>query len=318
MAADLAQRLQSPPAGPLFLDGPTGTQLEAAGFVSHPLLWTASASVEAPDLLAAIHRRYVAAGAHCLTANTFRTTAFAAQQAGVDVARVRGWARQAVQLARDACRQAADPRWVLGSMAPLCDCYQPAQVPPDAILDREHARNADWLLDAGCDGLLIETQGSSREALCALRAARRHFDGPVLLSFLLAEPGDRLLGGDGLVTTARACIDAGATAILLNCAHFAVVQRGLQQLATGLPTTDSGSRWLGAYPNADRCERQGSDWRWVADPDARRLLLPRARQLWAQGARIVGLCCGFGPADLAQMIAAISPARVLGPTETPP
>ena len=34
--------------GHLVLDGPTGTELEARGYRSHPSLWTATAAVDAP------------------------------------------------------------------------------------------------------------------------------------------------------------------------------------------------------------------------------------------------------------------------------
>lgn len=314
MSSSLAQRLSMlSEAAPLWLDGPTGTQLEAHGFRSHPRLWTALASIDDPELLASVHRRYLQAGADCVTANTFRTTAFAAQLAGVDVARMRACARQAVHIARQVCQEFPS-RFVLGSMAPLADCYQPDRVPADCVLEREHARNVDWLLEAGCDGLLLETQGVAREALCAVRSARRLWDGPILVSFLPDDRGDALLGGDDLLQTVRACLDLGASAILLNCAHVAVILRALRCLSALGSPTDRAPIWLGAYPNAAHRVKQAGQWLWQADPDAARRLPLHTRQLAAHGALIVGACCGFGPDDLAQMIAAWTPDRMLGPS----
>lgn len=316
MSGSLAQRLlMLSEAVPLWLDGPTGTQLEANGFRSQPQLWTALASIDAPELLASVHRRYLQAGADCVTANTFRTTAFAAQLAGVDMARMQACCRQAVRIARQVCREFPS-RFVLGSMAPLADCYQPDRVPTDGMLAREHARNVDWLLEAGCDGLLLETQGVTREVLCAVRSARRLWDGPILVSFLPGDRGNTLLGGDDLPQTARACLDLGASAILLNCAHVDVILRALQCLSALSFPTGYGPILLGAYPNAAHRVEQAGQWLWQADPDAARRLPTYARQLVASGARIVGACCGFGPDDLAQMIAAWTSDRVLGPSAT--
>ncbi len=309
MRGELAKALgQASQMQPFWLDGPTGTQLEACGFASHPVLWTAAASVDCPDLLAAVHRRYLAAGSHSVTANTFRSTAFAARQAGRDPQRAQAWTQKAVAIARAVTQEFAEPRrWVWGSMAPLGDCYQPQQAPNDSVLAAEHTRNADWLMEAGCDGILIETQGSAREALCALRTARRRCDGPILVSFLPANLGTTLLGGDDLLQTAAACRDEGADGLLVNCAHADVLLRAIGCLSA-LSPSPSDTPVLGAYPNADRrIQRSDGEWAWEADPQdkAQRSLAMRALQ--QAGARILGACCGFGADDLALLIKALAP-----------
>ena len=67
----LVERLQR--AGPLVLDGATGTELERRGVATRLPLWSADALIHAPELVARIHRDYADAGAEALTANTFRT-----------------------------------------------------------------------------------------------------------------------------------------------------------------------------------------------------------------------------------------------------
>lgn len=296
--------LPLPPDSALLLDGPTGTQLEARQFVSHPALWTAMAVESAPTLLAEVHRSYLQAGAQCLTANTFRTTAYAAAQAGVPVSQAQHWAEQSVALARQVAREFAAPRWVLGSLAPLSDCYQPERTPADAIVYREHARTTDWLLGAGCDGLLLETQGCAREVRLALAAVRRTYAGPVLVSLLPDETGECLLDGSDLLTTARACVDLGASALLVNCAHPDVTLQALSRLQP-VPRLRAPHLALGAYPNAARLQRGVAGFAFVDDADSHRRLAERTRQLWQAGARILGLCCGYGPQDLAELIAAL-------------
>lgn len=297
--------MPSPPDEPLWLDGPTGTQLESLHFVSHPGLWTAMAVQSAPTLLAGVHRSYLEAGAHCLTANTFRTTAYAAAQAGVPIAQARHWAEESVALARRVADEFPALRYVLGSLAPLADCYQPQRTPADLIVEREHARTAEWLLAAGCDGLLLESQGCGREVRLALAAVRRCYTGAVLVSLLPDETSERLLDGTDLVDTARACVDLGATALLVNCAHADVALHALQTLRR-VPSLNSARIRMGAYPNAARLLRRGSRLEFEPDADSRSLLPERSQRLWQAGARILGLCCGYGPADLAQLIAALA------------
>jgi S-methylmethionine-dependent homocysteine/selenocysteine methylase len=55
------------------LDGPLGTVLVRRGVALPAPGWSAHALDVAPDVVAAIHRDYVAAGATVHTTNTFRT-----------------------------------------------------------------------------------------------------------------------------------------------------------------------------------------------------------------------------------------------------
>ncbi|MFQ5749049.1 MAG: homocysteine S-methyltransferase family protein, partial [Planctomycetota bacterium] len=104
------------------LDGPMGTELAARGVATPLPAWSAAALRDAPEVVAAIHRDYAAAGAEVHTAATFRTRA---RNVG---ARWEELARLAVRLAREAMPPGAR---VAGSLAPLGDCYRPEESPPD-------------------------------------------------------------------------------------------------------------------------------------------------------------------------------------------
>ncbi|HNN93504.1 MAG TPA: homocysteine S-methyltransferase family protein [Pseudomonadota bacterium] len=292
----------------LWLDGPTGTQLEAGGFVLHPRLWTAMAAETAPTLLAEVHRSYLQAGAQAITANTFRTTAYAAAAAGVSMTQARRWTADSVAIARRVVAEFSMPRWVLGSLAPLADCYRPEATPDDTIVEREHARTADWLLEAGCDGLLLETQGCGREVRLALAAVRRSYRGPLLVSLLSDESGERLLDGSDLQATARVCAELGASALLINCAHAEVTLSALSQLRVAVEATVPGLPF-GAYPNADRMVCHDGQRVFTPDDERQTRLVERMQQIRGAGASILGLCCGFGPADLQAVIDCLEPRR---------
>ena len=54
-------------------DGATGTELELRGVDCDSGVWSATANLEAPDVLRAIHEDYLKAGADIITANNYCT-----------------------------------------------------------------------------------------------------------------------------------------------------------------------------------------------------------------------------------------------------
>lgn len=292
-------------AAPILLDGPTGTALEAGGFRAHPGLWTANVVDRDPALLAAVHDAYLRAGAEIITANTFRTTFFAAQSAGLanPEETAKRWLFSSVALARSCAAKDSPKRFVVGSLAPLADCYRPQETPDDRLLRSEHRRTADWLVQAGCDGILVETQGCGREVRIAVESAVAAAAGtmPVLVSLLPDASGERIFDGEPLSPVAAHCLSAGVSALLVNCAASDVLVRAIEQLR---PLTD-GKVPLGAYPNAARLQITDGVLRWQADTQAADLGTT-GRKLRQAGAQILGACCGFSAGDLSALAAALS------------
>jgi len=274
MAETFLDRLNAGP--PLLLDSAMGSELERRGLELDLPLWSARALVEAPELVAAIHRENVEAGADVLTANTFRTTRFALDESG-NPERASELARLAVRLAREAAGAAPRPVMVAGSVAPLFDCYRPDLVPEDASrLVAEHARLVGDLALEGVDFLLLETFGTSREALAAAQAARES-SVPFVVSFV-TDGGGRLLSGESLEEAAGAVREAGALAVCLNCVSSRRIGADLARLAgvsAGLP--------FGAYANI------------LSEEDSPERYAREAQEWLTLGARIVGGCCGTGP-----------------------
>lgn len=284
----LQHRLQG--GTPLILDGATGTELERRGLPCRVPLWSARALIEAPAEVESIHRAYANAGADILTANTFRTQERTLARSGYS-GRARELSLRAVAL----CRAAAGGAWIAGSIAPLEDCYRPDRVPPDADLEREHRGHAEYLAEAGCDLLLVETQNTLREAEIALRCARAT-GLPVWVS-LVCRPGARLLSGEGLASVLRALEPLGAIAVGVNCLSLHAVRDALPLLASSaLP--------FGIYPNlAFETPRPDAPFQEAAqtvdcDPDR---FLAEAQQWVKSGARIVGGCCGTRPEHIAAL-----------------
>jgi S-methylmethionine-dependent homocysteine/selenocysteine methylase len=272
----------------LLLDGPTGTELERRGLPLPPPAWSARAVAERPELLAAIHADYAAAGADVHTACTFRTTATAL--AGTPLAhRWEELCTQAVRL----CRAGAGPRArVAGSIAPLADCFSPRLTPDDAVLRREHRALAERLAAAGCDLLLVETMPTLRELRAATAAASA--TGLPTWAAVTCGPDGSFFDDEGLAEARAAAADAGAAAFLVNCSSLARTREALLGRAWG--RARPAGLLLGAYAND--MSAAGA----VPEPE---VFAAEVAGWTALGLDIVGSCCGTGPAHTAALRAAL-------------
>lgn len=301
---------------PLILDGATGTELERAGVLSELPLWSARALIEAPKAVFAVHRSWLGAGADVLTANTFRTQARTLARAGLRESD-RDLSLRAVQLAREAAaahseKASVGEAPVVGSSAPLEDCYRPDLVPGDRELDREHHRHAENLALAGVDGILVETIGTLRELRAAVRAGVAT-GLPCWLSLIAAtreaDGATCLLSGESLERAVSLGAELGASALLVNCLPARSVAGCLEALAApGLP--------FGAYPN------MGAPLHTPTSGESKVEALPafedqidpptflRVAQAWVDvGATLLGGCCGTRAAHLSTLTKLRPPAR---------
>ncbi len=257
----------------LVLDGPMGTELARRGVALPAAAWSAIALDVAPDLVAAVHRDYVAAGATVHTANTFRTKRRSVGPRWEELA------RRAVRIARDAVGELR----VAGSLAPLEDCYR-ADLSPGLASREEHRELARVLADQGVDVLLCETFPDPTEAVVAVEEAVR--TGVETWAALL--PATPAM----LRETARACVAAGARVVLVNCVAARDTRPFVAELADlGVP--------FGAYANAGP-EEDGLGW--GADAGAAASAYEALARKWLDaGATVVGGCCGTGPAHIARL-----------------
>jgi S-methylmethionine-dependent homocysteine/selenocysteine methylase len=261
----------------IVLDGPMGTELAARGVSTHGRAWSASALDRAPEVVAQIHRDYAAAGATVHTANTFRT-----QRRAVGV-RWEELARRGVDIAR---ASVPDGHRVAGSMAPLEDCYRP-DLSPGTSGRAEHAALAAVLADAGVDVLLCETFASPVEGVVAVEEAAR--TGVETWVALTGGPDANLLDPAAMRDAARACVQAGAAAVLVNCTPATRTLAYVDALSKVCAR-------FGAYANAGH-PGEGIGWNARAGGAERYATLARS---WVEaGATILGGCCGTGPAHIA-------------------
>jgi S-methylmethionine-dependent homocysteine/selenocysteine methylase len=258
------------------LDGPMGSQLTARGLDTRTPLWSARALVDAPEVVEEIHRAYARAGAEVHRTNTFRTRRRTMPD---DWER---WARAAVRIARRALEGAGGLR-LAGSVGPLEDCYRPDLAPPADEARREHDELARVLAEEGVDLFVCETFPSALEARIAVEACVA--TGRETWVSFTAGPDGELMTPDAMREAARACVDAGARAALVNCVAAERTLPFVEALAeSGVPFGACANGALWGRPRV-------SDERYVE----------YAREWTARGATIVGSCCGTGPSTIAAL-----------------
>jgi S-methylmethionine-dependent homocysteine/selenocysteine methylase len=272
------------------LDGGMGTELARRGAPLKGDAWSASAVVETPDIVRALHEAYTDAGARVVTACTFRTTPHGIGEGWKDAARL------AVELAREG---ASGRALVAGSLAPVADCYRPDLSPvccggDVAACETEHVALAAILAGSGCDLIVCETVPFIDEGLIALWAALQT-GLPAWMSFT---PGFRaeLMTPEEMGDGAARAIELGADAVLVNCCPAG---RAIDYVrAIGRAARDRVP--FGVYANA-------GDGEHTIGPKA----YTRLAQAWIDaGATIVGGCCFTSPEHIAALSALrAQPAR---------
>jgi len=277
---------------PLLLDGPTGTELERRGVRLDPPLWSARPLLDAPEMVIGIHCDYIRAGADVITANSFRTNSRIVDRSEW-AGRGEELTRRAVELVRVAIERCAAGRLVLiaGSDAPIEDCYSPDLVPSDEELRAEHREHIGWLVEAGCDLILIETMNTLREAVAACGAASE-LGARFMISLVTDSSGERMLSGQSLREAVEALSRFGPRAILTNCSAPRAVLRAAEILAE--TRADLAASWeFGGYANSGEPDPVLGYHKVREVPVGE--FCDAALAMVGLGAGVVGSCCGTTP-----------------------
>ncbi|MBT8484701.1 MAG: homocysteine S-methyltransferase family protein [Phycisphaerales bacterium] len=278
----------------LILDGATGTELARRGVDISLPLWSARALLDAPEVVEAIHRDYLEAGAGAIITNTFRTHRRSLAKAGLGD-QARALTHRAVEIARATRDRVKPAAKVLGSVAPLEDCYRPDLAPSPQACMAEHAEIIQDLLDAGVDDIVIETMSARHEAAAAAAVADNLCPGRWMMSFCLKTDGPPgvLLQGATLVDMLP--LLSGAHAVGVNCIDASKLTPQVELLRKLLPHRIR----VAAYGNIGHADPDGS---WTSsdalDPER---YAAYARDWVRAGATIIGGCCGTTPETIRAM-----------------
>ncbi|MCV7054479.1 methionine synthase [Mycolicibacterium gilvum] len=275
-------------------------------------------SLTQPQIIEAIHREYLEAGADILETNTFNANAISLNDYGMaEFSYELNFAGAA--LARKACDEFSTPekpRYVAGALGPTT---RTASISPD--VNDPGARNvsydqlvaayleaANGLVDGGSDIIVIETIFDTLNAKAAIFAVETLFEErgrswPVIISGTITDASGRTLSGQVTEAFWNSVRHAKPLAVGLNCALGAPEMRPYIAEMSRMADT-----FVSCYPNAglpnafaeydETPQRQAG---YVADfADAGFV-------------NLVGGCCGTTPAHIAEIAKVVDgkPPRVV-------
>lgn len=269
-------------------DGAMGTQLQLAGL--EPGGCGEAWNVDHPERVLQIQRRYVEAGSDCLITNTFGGCQIMLERHG-NGERVAEINKAAARIAREAFGDRAG--FVLGDIGPFGGLMEPYGEIPVARVREAFREQAEALVEAGVDAVIIETQTSFEELGVGIEEARAAgatcVIGSMAYDVTLDRSEIRTMMGISPEEAARFMVDAGADVLAVNCGagvdvHWAARAVEAYRRISELPTM--------AQPNAGIPELVDMQVVYRQTPEDMASGVP---DLLDAGANIVGACCGSTP-----------------------
>ena len=309
---DLSRRI-------LRLDGAMGTMIQSYGlaeedfrgaeFTDLPGLQKGNNDLlvlTCPDVIADIHRRYLAAGADVITANTFSAQRISLADYHCEhlVERIN---REAVRLARKEAISYSTPekpRYVIATLGPT---NKSLSISPDVNnpafralgfdeLVSAYAEQIQTLLDEDVDGLLFETCFDTLNLKAGLVAATRMMrqtgkHPALMVSITVNDRAGRVLSGQTLEGLLASIAHAPITSIGLNCSF------GAHDMLPALRLLAEKAPWLvTAHPNAGLPNLMGG---YDQTPE---MMVEEMRPFVEEGlVNMIGGCCGTTPEDIAAL-----------------
>ena len=272
----------------LVCDGAMGTQLMLAGLESGSCgeAW----NLTHPERVLAIQRRYADAGADCIITNTFGGSRIMLRRHyhEKDLAAINA---AGARITREAF--GGRPGYVLGDIGPLGALLEPYGDLTEADALSALQEQAEALVKAGADALIIETQTGLEELGLAIDAAKAAHAPSVIasLAYDLSQDGTFYVTMMGIAPeqAAEFVQERGAHIIALNCGtgmdmHGAAMVGRAYRASCSLPVMVQPNAGLPVLENLKAVYKQ-----LPAD------MAKDVPEVLAAGVGIIGSCCGSTP-----------------------
>ena len=252
-----------------------------------------------PEVVLGLHVEFIRAGADLIQTNTY-----GANPVKLGAHRLDGWFgdlnEAGVKLAREARDVAGRDVLVAGSMGPLGTSVELlGGATADAAA--RYGEQAAILAGRGVDLLVLETFTSLEELLVAHAAARAASGLPIVATVTVQDDGETITGANGReVVSALEAVAVAAAGINCSLGPQSALA-GLRSMAAtaGLPLWIKPNAGLPRYENGR-----------VLYPNTGELYFEEfAAQALSLGARMIGGCCGTGPAHVAAIRRAVDSHR---------
>lgn len=269
-------------------DGAMGTQLMFAGLEQGNCgeAW----NLTHPEKVLAIQRRYAEAGSDCILTNTFGGSRIMLKRHG-NAGKAVEINRAAVQITRQAF--GAREGYVIGDMGPFGGLMEPYGDFTEEQVREAFEEQAGALVEAGADGIIIETQTGLEELGIGIRAAKQAGAACVIGSMAYDVTLDgstfRTMMGIDPERAAEFMEETGADIVALNCGTGMDMARAREAVlryhaATSLPVM--------VQPNAGQPKLIQLQVVYDETPEQ---MVRGVGPLLDAGLGILGACCGSTP-----------------------
>ena len=286
-------------------DGAWGTMLMARGLKAG--MSPETFNLARGDVLEAIAREYVEAGAEIITTNTFGGSPLRLRQHGLEDS-TEAINRAAVDAVR---RAVGDRAYISGDIGPCGQVLKPYGDADPSDVAASFERQGRALAAAGVDLFCVETMTDLAEATIAVRAVRAVGGGVPIVATMTFEQTRRgffTVMGTSIAEAARDLATAGADVVGSNCGN------GIDVMIEVAREFRANTPWaLAIQSNAGLPERHGLDLVYAEDPD---YTAPRAVKLADMGVSIIGGCCGTTPAHIRAIKIALASRNSTDPRRT--
>lgn len=273
----------------LVLDGATGTNLQKRGLPvgTAPETWL----FENPQGIKQLYSDFVKAGSDIILTCTFGGNRIRLGHANL-TDRMQEVNQVAVQLAKEVT--AGKDVLVAGSLGPMGEMMQPFGSLSEEQVFEFYQEQAQILIPAGVDLLVIETQYDLNEAQAAVRAVRSVDPDIALVCSFSYDRGVRTMMGVKPFQMAEVFNELPVDAVGINCGKS--LEDNLSVLKT-LKENTSKPIWFKPNAGMPTSNPDGS-----TSYDVTPQMMGAQVPVWlAAGARLVGGCCGTSPEHLASI-----------------
>jgi methionine synthase I (cobalamin-dependent)/5,10-methylenetetrahydrofolate reductase len=272
----------------LVADGAMGTMLYARGVFINRCFDELSLST--PDIVSKIHRAYAEAGAEILETNTFGANRARLSAFGL-ADKLQAINQAGVRLAREAAQGGP---FIAGAMGPLGVRIEPLGPTSFAETRAIFREQAEALLSAGADLLILETFSDLNELREAVLAAREAAgDDPVIIAQVTIDDFGNLASGAMPEAFTREMNSWPLDVIGINCSVGPkTTLESIERMA------EVSEKPLSAMPNAGLPARVEGRNIYLCSPE---YMAQYARRLLTAGVKIIGGCCGTTPEHIKEI-----------------
>ena len=284
--------------GPIILDGAMGTGLMKAGMPVDAC--TEEWALAHPEAVIAIQKDYVSAGAQIVYAPTFGANRIKLKEYGLEE-RIEEFNKELVAVSKQAVEGNA---FVAGDMTMTGQIPYPVGDVPFETFVEVYKEQAQYLVEAGVDLLVVETMMSMQECRAAVLAIREVCDLPIMATLTYNDDGRTLYGTPPEVAI-NVLQSLGVDALGVNCSTgpegMVPIVEKMAEYAT-VP--------LIAKPNAGLPELDGMETVYRMTPEE---FARTGKKLIEAGASLVGGCCGTTPDHVKALAEAVKDMEIRKP-----